>query len=1455
MIKDDNILFFSISNDEITPSRRYLIRDGEGGNKLEILFETSRQLHGEEFFINYYGFDGKVFKDGPFLIDDKNRSVTTIMGQALGVLGELRISIETIGNLLGNGIASPVNKTQRTIMMVIPGIDHMGELGTPSSPILNNVNVRDEVVSDKNITRELVVGQDTDLKGKTKIMDSRVRKETVEDLSVTETRKLYNSNHSGNFLEETNSGESINMNFKTKDGHILSELRLTEDGQLKTAMNYNPTNKNSLITKGFLESVIIKQASENKFKGPKGDTGNIGAQGVQGVTGLKGDQGIQGVRGQEGDQGPVGPKGEKGEGLLIKGTVENYHQLSAIPAIPGNIYIAKDTGLLWSPNSSGSWVELPIIRGPQGVKGQTGHVGSQGVRGPQGEIGPQGIQGIQGNQGPRGMQGEQSNIPGPQGPKGEQGLKGIQGVQGVEGYIGPRGPQGPIGPKGDIGFEGPRGKEGPTGPRGSGLSIRYVVQNEGELRAITTAVPGELAYVEAHGLVYIFDELTKTWKEIPIKIGPRGMKGTEGKQGPVGVKGMQGNIGAQGVQGIQGARGPRGDQGVEGPKGDQGDRGIQGNVGPKGDRGIKGEQGERGVQGTQGHHGVRGPRGDDGTGVAIKGANSLSYIYSLKGNPGDMWFITDVGSDYGHGVVSTGKGTGSQNWIKVGPIKGPEGAPGPKGPQGIQGAIGPKGDTGLKGDQGIVGQQGLQGPQGVKGDKGDQGNEGKEGKQGVQGNVGPAGPTGQQGVQGPQGDSAKLVKLKGIVNFVSDLDKLSGMDFLDSYLVKENEKVYFYYNVNNPGSIVGATWHELGSIQGPEGPVGKEGPQGPQGKLGPVGYPGPQGPIGPRGDVGVQGPEGMKGTQGVPGVQGLQGHVGPEGPKGPQGTKGIKGDKGEKGPKGDIGSRGVEGIQGAHGPRGLQGLKGDKGDQGVKGDTLRIVGTKTYSEILNLKNKEEGDIYITSTDEIKSQVYAGDGLQFLGGHFVNIGQIRGPQGPQGLVGKDSYVPGPQGPKGFQGDQGVPGPQGHQGSKGEKGDTGSQGPKGDQGIPGPQGNIGLTGHVGQTGAQGIQGVKGDEGPRGERGYKGEQGEGIHLKGEKSENDIYALTTAIPGDVWIISDKGADYGKGLLFIGQIHESGKDKWKKTDLQLKGPKGEKGDQGIAGQTGAQGSTGQTGSQGIQGPTGARGLQGPKGEKGERGFTGQTGLIGIQGGIGPQGPKGEKGDQGVRGPAGANGSKGADGKDGAQGARGFTGAPGFAGSKGEKGDVGPQGPIGLTGPRGYSGTAGPKGDPGLRGTKGDKGETGPKGTSGVNDWFAIPNKPKIVNTIKIGESTAQSSGNLVIDADALGLGYLKGVTKTDSLNDGSGSKLATAKAVNELYKRVLAIEKIIGKPTADDLKSGNYATRLRTAINTANSAKTQSSANKTDISHKISNNGRQHIAGELNVDSFKIKGVSIQVV
>lgn len=365
-----------------------------------------------------------------------------------------------------------------------------------------------------------------------------------------------------------------------------------------------------------------------------------------------------------------------------------------------------------------------------------------GVRGPQGESGPQGIQGIQGPIGPTGY----SIIPSVDQNTGLMSFtQGPAGVVPSPVYV--RGPQGPQGVQGPQGPQGPAGLQGAQGVQGNQ--------------------------------------------------GPKGDTGQTGPMGPQGPAGPQGVAGEDGARGIQGPEGPRGQQGDTGPQGPEGPIGPQG---PQGIRGEQGIQGPPGIQGIQGIQGPKGDRGDDGQSLYIEDVyptvQALRNAYPT-GNE-KMYQVEADGECYIWSELV-------EDWVSVGPLRGPEG---PQGPQGVQGIQGPQGDPGPEGPQGLQGEKGdtgAQGPQGIQGPEGPAGPEGPQGQKGDTGATGPQGPqgekgdTGEQGPEGPQG------------------------------------------------------------IQGVQGPTG---PQGPQGEKGDIGETGPQGEKGDKGDTGPQGPAGADGSPG-----------------------------------------------------------------------------------------------------------------------------------------------------------------------------------------------------------------------------------------------------------------------------------------------------------------------------------------------------------------------------------------------------------------------------------------------------------------------------------------------------------------------------------------------------------------------------------------------------------------
>lgn len=230
---------------------------------------------------------------------------------------------------------------------------------------------------------------------------------------------------------------------------------------------------------------------------------------------------IMGVR------GPTGPTGPAGAPLSILGNYETEEELIANNPVGqvGDAYIVGNDLYVWSINNS-AWLDVGVIKGPQG---EVGPAGPEGVPGPQGEVGPQGI-------------------------------------QGERGAMGPQGEMGPMGPQGEI---------GPQGNDGTSVTILGSYSNFQDL---------EVAHPEgSSGQSYLVDEDLFVWSEENnewVNVGK--IRGPEGKTGPMGPRGPQGEKGVQGDPGPQGVRGPEGPQGVQGLQGERGPQGLQGDQGPQG---------------------------------------------------------------------------------------------------------------------------------------------------------------------------------------------------------------------------------------------------------------------------------------------------------------------------------------------------------------------------------------------------------------------------------------------------------------------------------------------------------------------------------------------------------------------------------------------------------------------------------------------------------------------------------------------------------------------------------------------------------------------------------------------------------------------------------------------------------------------------------------------------------
>ncbi len=193
-------------------------------------------------------------------------------------------------------------------------------------------------------------------------------------------------------------------------------------------------------------------------------------------------------------------------------------------------------------------------------------------------------------------------------------------------------------------------------------------------------------------------------------------------------------------------------------------------------------------------------------------------------------------------------------------------------------------------------------------------------------------------------------------------------------------------------------------------------------------------------------------------------------------------------------------------------------------------------------------------------------LYFTDGTYVNLGQIIGEKGEDGLtpfIGENGNW--------WIGDvdTGIKA----QGEKGDKGDTGAQGSQGEDGLTpfiGENGNwwigdvdtgIKAQGEKGDTGAVGVDGEDGLTPFIGENGnwWIGDVDTGIKAQGEKGDTGA----VGVDGEDGLTPFIGEN---GNWWIGDVD---------TDIKAQGEKGDKGD------TGAQGPQGEQGIQGEKGDTG----------------------------------------------------------------------------------------------------------------------------------------------------------------------------------------------------------------------------------------------------------------------------------
>ena len=254
---------------------------------------------------------------------------------------------------------------------------------------------------------------------------------------------------------------------------------------------------------------------------------------------------------------------------------------------------------------------------------------------------------------------------------------------------------------------------------------------------------------------------------------------------------------------------------------------------------------------------------------------------------------------------------------------------------------------------------------------------------------------------------------------------------------------------------------------------------------------------------------------------------------------------------------------------------GAQGPPGVPGQSVTVEGyTSTYTTLLadfpapdpltvvmltDIASGVNGTIYVYDPTSSSADING----------WVNLGQISGPPGSNGLTG-------PAGPAGNLILSGSTNPLAALGNVGDyyiNTTTNTLiGPKQLSGWP--VAGISLVGPVGQNGAPGATGATGATGPAGQNGAPGAQG----LPGQDGSK-IYSgsstplSTTGIIGDYYLNTTT-------YTLIGPKTSSG---WPATGLLLKGADGAP---GLPGANGAPGATGPAGSNGANSSTGVAGFR-----------------------------------------------------------------------------------------------------------------------------------------------------------------------------------------------------------------------------------------------------------------------------
>ena len=479
---------------------------------------------------------------------------------------------------------------------------------------------------------------------------------------------------------------------------------------------------------------------------------------------------------------------------------------------------------------------------------------------------------------------------------------------------------------------------------------------------------------------------------------------------------------------------------------------------------------------------------------------------------------------------------------------------------------------------------------------------------------------------------------------------------------------------------------------------------------------------------------------------------------------GAKGEKGDRGELGLTGAQGAKGEKGDQGERGLQGEKGEKGDtpkittaRGADGHSTDITFTLPGEEpvVANIKDGKDGrtpnlDLNALAEAAVRLNNQRSGRVRraladapstapaekpregtLITAYFDNNGNGRYDEGIDELIAKQPVYNGTDGANGAAGAAGRNGAELLSGSKapvdkdGKDGDTYIDATTGD--VYKKEGeNWNQIGNI--RGPQGLKGEKGQDGAQGRDGRDGRDGKDV-LNGKVNPE----ANQGKDGDKYVNTETGDVFVKNNGTWGNEGNIKGPKGDKGEQGLQGERGRDGAQGLAGRDGRDGAAGRDGRDGRDGKDVLNGKVNPEathGKDGDKYVNTETGDVFVknngnwdkEGNI--KGPKGDKGEQGLQGRDGKDGAQGLPGRDGRDGAAGRDGRDGRDGKDVLNGKVDPT-TEGKDGDK-YVNTEtgdvfvknndtwdkagnikGPKGDKGAEGAQGPKGADGAQGLPG----------------------------------------------------------------------------------------------------------------------------------------------------